>query len=93
MNIERKAARFQVSMPPELLKQVDEFASQHYCTRSGLICLSLSQYMNAQRMGEAMEELYKLVAKVVRDSGSPADLAQLEKIHTALKLMRPDSDL
>ena len=87
----RYNARFQVSCPPELLKEIDSFANSHYLTRSGLVCVAVSQYINAQRMGDAMEALYKLMEKLVNEKGSPEDFAQLEKIHDMVKLVRPDA--
>lgn len=93
MDFQRKYARIQVSMPPELLSDVDEFASSHFLSRSGLICLSVSQYINASRMGEAMEQIYKLLEKMAAEKGTDEDKAQLDKIHDMLKLMRPDTVL
>lgn len=89
-NFERKNSRIQISISPELLKEVDDFAKQTYCTRSGVFCLAVSQFMTAQRMGKAMEQLYNLVDKIVTERGTPEDLAQLDRIHDALKLLRPD---
>lgn len=90
MDYARKAARIQVSLPPELLKEIDDYAKDNYCTRSGIICLATSQYMNAQRMGKAMEKLYKLLEKIAAEKGTPEDYAQLDKIHDILRFMRPD---
>ena len=87
---ERKNARVQISISPELLKEVDEFAKDNYCTRSGVFCLAVSQFMTAQRMGKAMKQLYKLVDTIASERGTPEDLEQLDRIHDALKLLRPD---
>lgn len=90
---QRNNIRFQVSCPPELMTRIDDFASSHFLTRSGLVCLAVSQYINAQRMGEAMEQIYKLLEKIADEKGTDEDKEQLEKIHQMLKLMRPDMTL
>lgn len=90
MDFDRKNVRVQISISPELLKEIDDFAKENYCTRSGIFCLAVSQYMTAQRMGKAMEQLCKLADKIASERGTPEDLEQLDRIHDALKLLRPD---
>lgn len=92
-NFERKHARVQISISPELLKELDEFAADNYCTRSGVVCLAISQYMNAVCMGKAVEKLHALLSRIVSEGGSPDDVAQLQKITDAISLIFPDADL
>jgi len=53
------SVKLNITLAPELLERTDEYARRNSLTRSGLIALSLSQYLNAV---ESMPQVNKLLA-------------------------------
>lgn len=87
----RKAARVQLSIDPDLLHRIDDFAESHYLTRSGLVSLACSEYINAHHVGEAMQELCKLLDRLVAEGGSAEDKQRLDDIQRLCDLLQPGS--
>lgn len=42
--------RVNMNVPEELLKRLDEYASNNYQTRSSVMCQACDQYLNAKQM-------------------------------------------
>ena len=79
--------RLNVSIDRDLLLRADEYARANSLSRSGLIAVALSNYLNAQQMGRAMQEITALLSKLVKEGGTPDDFAKLEKIENLLEFM------
>lgn len=80
--------RVSVSIDKDLLRRADEWAMHNYLSRSGLISVALSAYLNAQQMGQAMSELTALVSKLVAEGGSSEDFERLQKIEDMVNLIQ-----
>lgn len=56
--------KVQITLDDELMKRVDAYADEHYMSRSGLLSIAVTQYLNTKemigaitRMGIAMEKI------------------------------------
>lgn len=56
--------KVQITLDDELLKRVDAYADENYLSRSGLLSIAVTQYLNTKemvgaitRMGYAMEKI------------------------------------
>lgn len=69
------SVKLNITLSPELLERTDEYAHRNSLTRSGLIALSLSQYLNAV---ESMPQVNKLLAglSAVVDGSLRGDLTK-----------------
>lgn len=80
--------RVNISIDKDLLRRADEWAIHNYLSRSGLISVALSAYLNAQQMGQAMAELTALVSKLVAEGGTAEDFERLQKIQDMVNLIQ-----
>lgn len=81
-----------LTFPPDLLHRIDEYCKANYMTRSGFVQMVSTNFLNADRMTKAMEELTALVRKMADEqeqngSVSEVDMQQLEDIERILKLI------
>ena len=84
--------RVSISIDRDLLRRADDYALHNYLSRSGLVAVALSNYLNAQQMGRAMQEITALLSKLVQEGGTPDDFAKLEKIENLLEFMGGNKD-
>ena len=67
---------------------MDEYAAENYMTRSGVISMAVSQFLNAKDMSKTLKELTavlkEIAAKEIVDDDS---LQRLEDIDRAVKLL------
>lgn len=80
--------RLNVSIDRDLLVRADEYARANSLSRSGLIAVALSAYLNSQQMGQAMAEITALLTKLVNEGGTAEDFEKLEKIETLTKFLQ-----
>lgn len=57
-----------ITLDDDLLVRVDAFADRNYMSRSGLISLALTQYLNSQEMINAITDM-SLSMRKIADSG------------------------
>lgn len=77
-------AKVQITIDDELLKRVDFYADDNYMSRSGLLAVAVTQYLNANeminaitRMGIAME---KIADKGEIDEQTQQELQDFQRI-------------
>ena len=72
-------AKIQISLDDELLKRVDTYADDNYMSRSGLITLATTQFLNANEVTKAIVSLNTSMQKIA-DTGNldPETMEQLE---------------
>lgn len=80
--------RLNVSIDRDLLVRADEYARANSLSRSGLIAVALSAYLNSQQMGQAMAEITALLTRLVSEGGTAEDFEKLEKIETLTKFLQ-----
>ena len=87
-------AQYKVNLtfPPELMREIDEYCKQNYLTRSGFVQIASTSYLNAHKMTRAMQELTAIVRRMADEqeksgSVSEVDMQQLEDIERILKLL------
>lgn len=60
--------KVQVSLDDELMKRIDEYADQNYMSRSGLISLAATQFLNAADVTKAIIDM-SLCMRKIADTG------------------------
>ena len=72
-------AKIQVSLDDELLKRVDNYADDNYMSRSGLITLATTQFLNANEVTKAIISLNTSMQKIAETGKlDPETMEQLE---------------
>lgn len=61
-------AKVQITLDDKLLERVDTFADENYMSRSGLLSLAATQYLNAADVSRAVKEL-SLAMRKIADTG------------------------
>ena len=81
-------AKINISIDDRLLSRADTFADANYTSRSGLITLALSQYLNQQDLFSAIKEINLTIKKVAEantmDEESQKQLDDFEKLCSLL---------
>lgn len=76
--------KIQVSLADELVARADEFADENYMTRSGLINLALTTYLNSNAVILAVRDLSLAVRKIADkgeiDSETQEKLEDFERV-------------
>lgn len=68
-----------VSMDDRLAKRMDDYADANYMTRSGLVAVALTQYLNAQETLDVMKQMGIALSKLAnKNSVTEADKDELE---------------
>lgn len=60
--------KVQVSLDDELMKRIDEYADQNYMSRSGLISLATTQFLNTADVTKAIIDM-SLCMRKIADTG------------------------
>lgn len=74
--------KVQISVDDELMKRVDTFADENYMSRSGLITIALTQYLNQADVAKAIKEM-SISIKKMADTGKVDHntIEQIEDFH------------
>ena len=77
-----------VTLDDELLQRADEYADRNYMSRSGLLSLALTSFLNSNEMMLAIMDLSVSIRKIA-DQGTVDDdtLQQLEDFERLSKLI------
>lgn len=80
--------KLQISMNDDLLKRADKFAEDSYLSRSGLISLALTQFLQANELTGAIRDI-SLAMRKIADTGEIDDetKTQLEDFERLVKLL------
>lgn len=65
-------AKIQISLDDELLKRVDTYADDNYMSRSGLITLAATQFLNMNEVTKAIVSLNAAMQRIA-DTGKVDD--------------------
>ena len=88
-----KSIKLNITMPDTLLKTVDDYAQRNAMTRSGLLCLAVSQYIQAQEAMPSINNVFALMGSLAKCAASGGvdsaefeqELAELEAYQKKLK--------
>lgn len=69
--------KVQISIDDELLKRADSYAEKNYMSRSGLLSLALTQYLNQFQALNALMDLSNSMKKIA-DTGVIDDDTRME---------------
>lgn len=81
-------AKITISLDDNLLKRVDNYADDNYLSRSGLISLSLTQYLNSADVTKAIKDMAFAMRKIadngVVDEDTQRQLEDFERLSKML---------
>ena len=88
-----KSIKLNITMPDTLLKTVDDYAQRNAMTRSGLLCLAVSQYIQAQEAMPSINNVFALMGSLAKRAAAGGvdsaeyeqELAELESYQKKLK--------
>jgi len=81
-------AKITISLDDELVKRVDNYADENYMSRSGLISLSLTQYLNSAEVTKAIKEIAFAMRKIADEGFIDDDTKrQLEDFERLSKML------
>lgn len=69
-------AKVNISIPDELLKQLDEYADSNFQTRSGAVTMMVNQYLSAQQLQAQMQVMVDAMKKLADGNNLTEDEAQ-----------------
>lgn len=67
-----------ITLDDKLMERIDNFADNNYMTRSGLISVAVTDYLNSKEMISAISDM-ALTMRKIADKGE-VDLATLKKL-------------
>lgn len=83
-----------VSMDDRLAKRMDDYADANYMTRSGLITVALTQYLNTQDMIDTIKKMGISLSKMAnKNSVSESDKEEMEGYANLLQKLASSSAL
>ena len=60
--------KVQISMDNALVQRVDQYAEENYISRSALVTIALTQFLNAQEVTSAVKDMAVCIRKIA-DTG------------------------
>ncbi len=77
-----------ITIDDELLKRIDSFADENYMSRSGLLSVAATQYLNALEVQSAIKDI-SLAMRKIADTGKVDHdvMEQLEDFERLAKYM------
>lgn len=79
--------RFQVSIDDELATRIDEYADEHYMTRSGVIALACQQLLLADDVRKAIGDLSVSMRRIADNNKiDEQSIKELEHFETFAKM-------
>lgn len=77
-----------ITIDDELMKRADDYADRNYMSRSGLMALALTQYLNTNEMMLAVKDMAFCMRKIA-DTGSidHETMEQLEDFERLAKML------
>ena len=79
-----------ITLDDELLKRIDTYADANYMSRSGLLSVAATQYLNALEVQTAIKDM-SLAMRKIADTGKidPEVREQLEDFERLARLLSP----
>ena len=78
--------KLQISMDDKLVERIDRYADENYMTRSGLITLATSQYLNSNDVILLVKDISLAIRKIA-DNGD-VDVETVEKLEDFERLCK-----
>lgn len=80
--------KVQITLDDALMERVDAYADENYMSRSGLLSLAVTQYLNAAEVTKAIKEMAVCMRKIA-DNGTVdhETLEQLEDFERLSKML------
>lgn len=78
--------KLQISMDDKLVERIDRYADENYMTRSGLISLAASQYLNSNDVILLVKDISLAIRKIA-DNGD-VDVETVEKLEDFERLCK-----
>ena len=80
--------KVQITLDDELMKRVDEYADQNYMSRSGLLSLAATQFLNSADVSKAIIDMALCMRKIA-DTGKidHETMEQLEDFERLSKML------
>lgn len=80
--------KVQITLDDALMQRVDAYADQNYMSRSGLLSLAVTQYLNAADVSLAVKEM-ALAMRKIADNGTVdhETMKQLEDFERLSKML------
>lgn len=80
--------KVQITLDDALMHRVDAYADENYMSRSGLLSLAVTQYLNAAEVTKAIKEMSVCMRKIA-DNGTVDDetMEQLEDFERLSKML------
>lgn len=80
--------KVQITLDDALMKRVDAYADENYMSRSGLLSLAVTQYLNAAEVTKAIKEMAVCMRKIA-DNGTVdhETMKQLEDFERLSKML------
>lgn len=83
-------AKIQITLDDELLKRVDTYADDNYMSRSGLLSLAATQFLNAADVSRAIKDLSLAIQKIAETGQLDHETTeQLEDFERLAKYLTP----
>lgn len=80
--------RFQISMQDELYDELSNFAKENYLSKSGLIAVSVNDYLKQKKLIDVMAKFEATLRLLMsKENLSELDLAELNEISVALHML------
>lgn len=80
--------KVQISLDDALMERLDDYAKENYMSRSGLISIACTQYLNSQDVVRAIKEMSFLMRKIAEtgtiDKEQIEQLADIERLSKML---------
>ena len=77
-----------ITLDDQLMKRVDEYADQNYMSRSGLISLATTQFLNAADVTAAFKDMTLCMRKIADNNAVDEEtLGRLQDCERVLKLL------
>ena len=83
-------AKVQVTLDDKLLERIDTYADENYMSRSGLVSLSVTQFLNTADITKAVKDL-SLALRKIADTGTVdhETMEQLEDFERIAQYLTP----
>lgn len=76
-----------ITVDDELMKKIDEYADEHYMSRSGLMSLACSQYLQQYEMLSVIKSMGLAVEKLATEGADEDLLKELESYSRLCKML------
>lgn len=81
-----------VTLPAGLIDEIDEYAEEHYMTRSGFIAYACNQVISAKKLSESIVILNSLFDKMLQrrefDFVSDEEREEFERLSTVINTLK-----